>query len=116
VLHTGIIYTKFSTIEAGIKIVSTSVSVTLDPSNMTCRDARIVMSAVAPVPFRAKKAGELLTGKKIDDPLIEQAALLASEETSPTSDVHGSAEYQREIVKVLVRRATKQAFEKAKIA
>lgn len=113
--HTGVIYMKFSTIEAGIKIVSTSVSVTIDPGTMTCKDARIVMSAVAPVPFNAKKARELLMGKKINDLLIEEAAQLASEETNPTSDVHATAEYRREIAKVLVRRATKQAFEKAKV-
>lgn len=114
--HTGVVYMKFSTIEAGIKIVSTSTCIILDSDKMTCRDAGIVMSAVAPVPFIAKKAGELLIGKKINDDLIAEAAQLASEETNPTSDVHGSAEFRREIAKVLVRRAVKEAFEKAKRA
>jgi len=116
VAHTGVVYMKFSTIEAGIKIVSTSVLITIDPGKMTCKNARIVMSAVAPVPFNAKKGGKLLIGNKIDDQLIEEAAKLASEETNPTSDVHGSAEYRREIARVLVKRATKQAFEEAKVA
>jgi len=113
--HTGVVYMKFSTIEAGIKIVSTSVSITIDPNNMVCKNARIVMSAVAPVPFNAKKAGQLLIGNKIDDQRIKEAAKLASEETNPTSDVHGSAEYRKEIARVLVERATKQAVEKVKI-
>jgi len=116
VAHTGVVYMKFSTIEAGIKIVSTSTSIILDSDKMTCRDARIVMSAVAPVPFNARKARELLIGKKINDDLITEAAQLASEETNPTSDVHGSAEFRREIAKVLVKRAVKEAFEKAKKA
>lgn len=116
VAHTGVVYMKFSTIEAGIKIVSTSVSMILDSDKVTCRDARIVMSAVAPVPFNARKAGELLIGKKINDDLIAEAAQVASEETNPTSDVHASAEFRREIAKVLVRRAVKEAFEKAKKA
>lgn len=114
--HTGVVYMKFSTIEAGIKIVSTSVSITLNPSHGTCKDVRVVMSAVAPVPFNAKKAGKLLMGKIINDDLIEEAAQMASEEANPTSDVHASANYRREIARVLVRRATKQAFEKAKMA
>jgi len=114
VAHTGVVYMKFSTIEAGIKIVSTSTSIILDSDKQTCKDARIVMSAVAPVPFNARKAGELLIGKKINDDLIAEAAQLASEETNPTADVHGSAEFRREIAKVLVRRAVKEAFEKAK--
>jgi len=112
--HTGVIYMKFSTIEAGIKIVSTSTSIVLDSDKQTCKDARIVMSAVAPVPFNARKAGELLIGKKIKEDLIAETAQLASEETNPTSDVHASAEFRREIAKVLVRRAVKEAFEKAK--
>ncbi len=114
VAYTGVVYMKFSTIEAGIKIVSTSTSMILASDKQTCKDARIVMSAVAPVPFNAKKAGELLIGKKINDDLIAEAAQLASEETNPTSDVHASAEFRREIAKVLVRRAVKEAFEKAK--
>lgn len=116
VARTGVVYMKFSTIEAGIKIVSTSISMILDSDKVTCRDARIVMSAVAPVPFNARKAGELLIGKKINDDLIAEAAQLASEETNPTSDVHASVEFRREIAKVLVRRAIKEAFEKAKKA
>ena len=116
VAHTGVVYMKFSTIEAGIKIVSTSTSMILDSDKQTCKEARIVMSAVAPVPFSARKAGELLIGKKINDGLIAEAAQLASEETNPTSDVHASAEFRREIAKVLVRRAVKEAFEKAKRA
>ncbi|PIV20042.1 MAG: xanthine dehydrogenase family protein subunit M [Deltaproteobacteria bacterium CG_4_8_14_3_um_filter_45_9] len=116
VAHTGVVYMKFSTIEAGIKIVSTSISITLESDRRTCKDAKIVMSAVAPVPFNAKKAGNLMAGKKINDDLIAEAAQLASEETNPTPDVHASAEFRREIANVLVKRAIKQAFEKAKIA
>jgi len=99
--QTGVVYMKFSTIEAGIKIVSASVLITLDASKKTCKDARIVMSAVAPIPFIAKKA---------------EAAELAAAETSPIADVHASAEYRREIAKVISRRATKEAFERAKAA
>jgi len=112
--NTGIEYMKFSTIEAGIKTVSVSVSISLEPGSDTCKDAQIVMSAVAPTPLDAKKAGELLRGKKLTDELIAQAAELASEETDPTSDVHASAAYRKELVKVLVKRASKKAFEKAK--
>jgi carbon-monoxide dehydrogenase medium subunit len=116
VAHNGVVYMKFSTIEAGIKIVSTSISVTLESDKVTCKDAKIVMSAVAPVPFKAKKTGNLLIGKKINDDLIAEAAQLASEETNPTADVHASAEFRREIANVLVKRAIQQAFEIAQMA
>jgi aerobic carbon-monoxide dehydrogenase medium subunit len=113
---TGIEYMKFSTIEAGIKIVSTSVAVTIEPGGEVCKEAKIVMSAVAPVPLIARKAAEMLKGKKLTDDLIEVAAKMAASETDPTSDVHASAEYRKELVKVLVKRAIKAALEKAKKA
>jgi len=113
--HSGVAYIKFSTIEAGIKIAAASTLITLD-GKATCKDARIVLSAVAPVPMRAKEAAKLLVGKSIDDNLIEQAAGMASKEARPTSDVHASEEYRRELAKVLVRRVTKQALERAKAA
>jgi CO/xanthine dehydrogenase FAD-binding subunit len=38
---------------------------------------------------------------------------VASTECDPTDDNRGSADYKREMVKVLVRRAAKEAFERA---
>lgn len=111
--NTGVVYMKFSTIEAGIKIVSTSVSITVEAGTDTCKDAVIVMSAVAPIPLNAKKAAALLKGKKVTDKLIEEAADVASAETDPTSDVHASAEYRKELVKVMVKRAAKLALQQA---
>ena len=113
--HTGIAYVKFSTIDSGIKTAAASVAFTLDGKD-TCKDARIVLSAVAPVPMVVEEAGELLTGKSIDDNVIKEAAEMASKEARPISDVRASAEYRRELVKVLVKRAAKQALERAKAA
>jgi carbon-monoxide dehydrogenase medium subunit len=107
---------KFSTIEAGIKIVSVSVLVAVEPKSDVCRDVKIVMSAVAPIPLFARKASEFLKGKKFTDSLLKEAAEIAAGETNPTSDLHASAEYRKELVKVLVKRATRKAFEKAKAA
>lgn len=114
--NTAVEYMKFATIEAGIKIVSTSVAITVEAGTDVCKDAKIVMSAVAPIPLITKKAAEMLKGKKLTDDVIEEAAKMAASETDPTTDVHASAEYRKEIVKVLVKRATKKAFEKAKKA
>lgn len=109
-------YMKFSTIEAGIKIVSVSILVTVEPNSDICKDVKIVMSAVAPTPLFARKASEVLKGKKLTDSLLNEVANIAAGETDPTSDIHASAEFRKEIVKVLVKRATKKAFERAKAA
>jgi aerobic carbon-monoxide dehydrogenase medium subunit len=111
--NTGIEYMKFSTIEAGIKIVSTSVAITVEPGSSLCKDAKIVMSAVAPIPLVTKNTAEVLKGKELTDNLILEAAKTAAAETDPVSDTHASAEYRKELVKVIVKRAIKKAFEKA---
>jgi len=109
-------YMKFSTIEAGIKIVSVSILVSVDPGTDICKDVKIVMSAVAPIPLFARQASEALKGNRLTDSLLKEVADIAAGETDPTSDIHASAEFRKEIVKVLVKRATKKAFERAKAA
>ena len=71
---------------------------------------------MANVPTRAKTAKKVLIGKEIVDSSIEEAAQLASEEASPISDIHASAEYKKELVKVLVRRVGGEALGRAKKA
>lgn len=110
--RTGVAYQKFSTIEAGIKIVGAAAMVSLDDG--LCKDAKIALSAVAPVPMRALEAEAILKGKPLDDKLIEQAAQAAAAEADPVTDMHATDEYRRELVKVLVKRAAKMALEKAK--
>jgi len=55
----------------------------------------------------------VLVGKKVEEGLMAEAAQVAAEETRPTSDMHASAEYRRELVQVFVRRAARQALERA---
>jgi carbon-monoxide dehydrogenase medium subunit len=112
--RTGVAYQKFSTIEAGIKIAGAAALVNLEDG--VCKDAKIALSAVAAVPIRSIGAEGILKGKPIDDKLIEQAAQMASTEADPVTDMHATDEYRRELVKVLVRRATKMALERAKAA
>jgi carbon-monoxide dehydrogenase medium subunit len=114
--HTGTAYTKFSKRVGDMAIVGTAVSITLGSKNGTCQDARIVLGAVASVPMRARGAERVLAGKEITDELLEEAARVASEETSPISDIHASEGYRRELVKVLVKQVGREALERAEKA
>ncbi len=89
-----------------IAVVGVAVIVRLDSKNIV--DVRIVLGAVAPTPIRARKAEEIIKGNVVEDIRIEKAAQAAAEEAEPISDVRGSAEYRREMVKVLTGRAVKQ--------
>jgi CO/xanthine dehydrogenase FAD-binding subunit len=76
-----------------------------------CREARVALGAVAPTPVMVPQTAALLAGKTLSDKLIEAAAEMAAAAASPVSDVRGSADYRREIIRVLVRRSLQTASE-----
>jgi carbon-monoxide dehydrogenase medium subunit len=107
--RTGKVYIKHGRRKA-MELATVGVAVTLTENS----DLRIVLGAVAPTPIRAKRAEALLRGRKLDAPLIERAAQAAVEESQPISNVRASAEYRREMVAVLTRRALHRALELAR--
>jgi CO/xanthine dehydrogenase FAD-binding subunit len=98
--------------EMDLAIVGVATYVTVDSKKDVCKDVKIVLGAVAPVPMRAKKAEEALRGKTISDELIEKAAEIASKESKPIDDIRGTAEYRKEMVRVLTKRALKKCLGK----
>jgi carbon-monoxide dehydrogenase medium subunit len=76
----------------------------LDPGTKRCRHARIAMGGVAPTAIRAPHAESRLSGQIFDDRAIREAADAAAAEADPLSDLMGSAEYRRDMVRVWVRR------------
>jgi len=75
-------------------------------------DSRIVLGAVYPTPLRIRNAENVLNGKKFSIELAKKAAQVSSEATKPISDHRASAEYRREMSKVLVKRAIIEAHER----
>jgi CO/xanthine dehydrogenase FAD-binding subunit len=114
--RTGTVYTKFNIIESDLATVGVAVSMTLGSGDGVCQDVRIALGAAAPTPMRAKQAEAVLKGKKITDALLEEAGEAASTEAEPISDIQASEEYRRELVKVLVKRMSKEALARAKKA
>lgn len=112
--HTGTAYEKLMVMKGDMGVVGAAVSITLSLKNGVCQGARIVLSNAASIPLRAREAEKLLIGKVVKDDLLIEAGEVASAEADPPSDVHGSVEYRREMVKVFVKRAARKALEKAK--
>lgn len=111
---TGSTYKKFGLRKSGaLAVVGVATAVTVQDG--TIADARIVLGAVAPVPMRAKKAEESLKGKKASDEAIEEAAAAASAESRPISDLRGSDEYRRELVRVYTKRALRKAIDEGHV-
>lgn len=82
-----------------------------------CSAAQLVLFGVGTTPVRARAAEQLLIGEKSSPQLFERAGQTASEEIAePLSDVHASAEYRRDLARVLTRRALAEAAVKAAAA
>jgi aerobic carbon-monoxide dehydrogenase medium subunit len=89
------------------------VAITLKADNGSCEDIRIGLNSVASTIVHARKAEEVLRGKPISDAALREMGEVAATECDPTDDNRGSAEYKREMVKVLVRRAMEEALQRA---
>jgi xanthine dehydrogenase iron-sulfur cluster and FAD-binding subunit A len=92
-----------------ISIVNAGVVV--DFAGSTVRRARIALGAVAPTILRAAEAEAYLTGRELHAETINRAAELAAGAARPISDIRGSAEYRRGMVRVLVSRGLQQLAE-----
>jgi carbon-monoxide dehydrogenase medium subunit len=114
--RTGVAYDKFNIIEGTVATAGVAVSMTLKSGDGVCDDVRIALGGLARTPMLAKKAEKVLRGKKITDSLLKQAGQKASAEAKPISDISASAEYRRELVKVMVARTGSEAFARAKKA
>jgi CO/xanthine dehydrogenase FAD-binding subunit len=114
--YSGSAYIKLGTRKAlEISLVNVAAVITLEKPDGPIADARIVMGAVGPVPLRAKTAEKILIGEKPSAGLFARAAEAASsKDASPIDDFRGSAEYRRDMVKVLTERALKQALDDIK--
>jgi carbon-monoxide dehydrogenase medium subunit len=88
------------------------VALTLSAAAGSCQDVRLALNSVGSTIIRAKKAEAALRGKPITDATLRQMGEVATTEVDPMDDNRGSAEYKREMVKVLVRRAAEEALKR----
>tara|TARA_B100001964_G_scaffold138887_1_gene153188 strand:+ start:2662 stop:3525 length:864 start_codon:yes stop_codon:yes gene_type:complete len=98
--------------EMDIAVAGVGSLIEVDPSSDVVTKARIALASVAPTPVRAYAAEEFLEGKNIDVEVIAKTADLAVEATIPITDVRGSAEYRKELIKVLTKRTLNICLER----
>lgn len=110
--RSGGAYIKLERKVGDFATAAVAAQITLD-QNGVCRKVGIGLTNAGPTPLKAVKAEEFLRGKKPDAQNIAQAAQLAADESQPSSDLRGPAEYKRGLVKELTRRALARAVERA---
>ncbi|NRB49160.1 MAG: xanthine dehydrogenase family protein subunit M [Saprospiraceae bacterium] len=77
-----------------------------------CTYAGIGLTNVNATPLRAARSEEALVGKKLTEETIAAAAQAASEDCNPSTDLRGSEEYKRSMVRVLVKRMINKATDR----
>jgi carbon-monoxide dehydrogenase medium subunit len=91
--------------------VGVAVHLAMDDGHV--RRAGIGLTAVAPINVRADAAERSLAGARLDDAAISQAAELAAQAAEPKSDLRGSADYKREVVRVFTEQGLRKAAQLA---
>ncbi len=108
----GAAYARFQLRDGNTIAVAAVAAGILLGNDGVVKNARIVLGAVAPIPKLVPAAGAALTGHRLDD-AIDRAATIAMMAAEPICDVRGSADFRRDIVGVMTRRAIETARDRA---
>ena len=93
-------------------LVGVAALVTLDASG-GCRRARVALCGVGPTPIRAGAAEDALVGQAPAGAALDEAASRAAAATSPSSDLHASADFRRKLARHFARQAIATAAQRA---
>jgi carbon-monoxide dehydrogenase medium subunit len=111
--RSGGAYLKLERKVGDFAIAGVAVMIVLDASGKIA-SAGIGLTNVGPTAMRAGRAEDVLTGQMPDEKTIAQAASRAAAAAEPVSDLRGPAEYKKDVVRVLTRRAIDKAIARAK--
>ncbi len=113
-VRTGAAHLKLGVRKAmDLAFVGIAAAVQVSSDGKKCRRARVALGSVAPTPRRAAKAEAVLEGQVVTSQLIDEAAEAAVSAARPVSDLRASADYRREMTRVLTGRALREAFRRA---
>jgi len=99
--------------EMDIAVVGAAANVTLDAKGV-CREARIVLGAVAPTALLVPEAAAVLIGRRLEDDALSQLDAAVRRACRPISDKRGTIEFRTRVAGVLARRAASIAFQRAR--
>ncbi|MBI4286021.1 MAG: xanthine dehydrogenase family protein subunit M [Chloroflexi bacterium] len=110
--RTGWSFLELNKTSNSIGVVIVAVTVGLG-SDGKCRQLRVALGSAGMTPIRVRVAEDLAVGRELGSGLIAEIAQEAQKASSPVANVYGSAEYKREMVRVMTARALAQARERA---
>jgi carbon-monoxide dehydrogenase medium subunit len=108
---TGTAYTKLRQPASGFAIVGVAVCVRAERTGVI-DDARIGVTGVNGVPFRARSLEDRLRGKAVSG-LALRAFCSEIAEADPLDDLHASADYRRHLLGIYAARTIERAIQRA---
>ena len=105
-------YNKLERKVGDFATVAVGVQVELDGGKVS--KAGIGLTAVGATNIKATAAEKALVGREPTDEVIAEAARQAAAAAEPKSDIRGSVEFKRDVVRVYVQRGLKTAIARAK--
>ncbi len=110
--RTGTAFLELARRHGDYALVGVTAVVTID-SGARVADARIVLFSVGEGPVRATHAEQALAGTTGDAAALRTAADAVQRDIDPSSDIHASSAYRRQLASVLTRRALAAAIGRA---
>ena len=98
------------TIREGMDYATVCAAVQMTLTNGSCEDIRIALGGGTLPSMRSKRAEEIIKGQSFTDNVVEKVAQAASEDAKTASDIYFSAEYKKELLKGIVKRAIKEVL------
>jgi CO/xanthine dehydrogenase FAD-binding subunit len=96
-----------------LALVNAAASLRVDWDTRAFAAPRIALGAVAPTVMRAPQAEAFLDSRAVNPEAMAEAGRIAAGEAQPISDFRASAEYRRDLIAVMVKRALAGAYELA---
>ena len=87
-----------------------NVSLLARRNGAQCQSACLVVGASVPVSRRVRRAEEFLAGKTVTLEVAQEVADMIAADIEPLSDSRGSADYRRDMVRVVARRTITGLF------
>jgi carbon-monoxide dehydrogenase medium subunit len=97
-----------------LALVNVAAASRIDWARHAFAAPRIALGAVAPTVMRAPKAEAFLEGRAVTPEAMAEAGRIAAGEARPISDFRAPAQYRRDLVAVLTKRALEGAYALAK--
>jgi carbon-monoxide dehydrogenase medium subunit len=92
---------------------SAAVHLTMAGRDNHCEEVKIYLGCVGLVPVHAQVAEDELRGAELNDKSIDRAAEAAMHAAEPPSDMRGSADYKKILIRSLVKKAIHAAIKRS---